>query len=182
MKTLTTDMYLSERELLLLKDELRVLNLVRPRDALLIEVTLETGARESEVIAIEHHHLNYETKSVFIDTIKGGEKRDVPFLDEALFERLWNYSKSIKGPIFPITDSRVRQIWYEVRPPQIRKSFHKLRHTFGRTRSIQYKRDIYILKYLLGHKSIANTELYTRLDYDPQSLREMLNAKLSTAN
>lgn len=175
MKTLTSDLYLSKHELELLESELRILRSIRVRDALLIELALELGCRESELIRIKPEHFNPETQSVFIYGLKGSSNRDIPFLNKDLFNRAYQYALTCNGLLFDINSSRVRQIWYEVRPRQIKKSFHKLRHTFGRTRSLQFGRDIYVLQYLLGHKNIANTAIYTNEDFTPQSLRERLN-------
>jgi site-specific recombinase XerD len=171
---LTTDKYLSTLELELLHKELQAIRLLSPRNALLIELTLATGVRESELVSIRVNDINHETKSIFIRTTKRGLNRDIPIFDQVLWNHLINYSNQCSGLLFDIDESRVRQIWYESRPKQIKKSFHKLRHTFGRINRAKGA-DIWLLKYLLGHKNIANTAIYTETEYTPESIRKALN-------
>lgn len=168
-----SDLYLTNHELTLLYSELKLLNLTRPRDALLIELTLNTGLRESELVALTKSDIQAASESIYIRTRKGGKNRNIPIYDRALFLRLISFSKTCSDKLFDINESRVRQIWYEVRPQQINKSFHKLRHTYG----IYLKKqgfDIWQIAYSMGHKSISSTQIYTQETYTPDKLRGVM--------
>ncbi len=171
MNTLTKDKYLSEQET---QELFRILELIRPRntrDVLLIELALTCGAREGELVKLTREDLDQHKKSVFISQPgKGSNKREIP-LPNALFDRLWSYAEKINGPIFPISTSRVRQVWGDIRP--VKKSFHKLRHTFARNLYARTK-DIRLVQMALGHRSITNTMIYTAIDYEADQMRKAM--------
>lgn len=171
MNTLTKDKYLSQEEILELN---RVLNLIRQnnqRDVLLIELALNCGARQEELLTITRSDLDRTQRSVFIaNPGKGSSKREIPLPDD-LFKRLWDYSEMINGPIFPISTSRVRQLWSDIRP--FKKKFHSLRHSFGRNMYAK-TRDIRLVQYFLGHRSITNTQIYLSIDYDAETTRRAI--------
>jgi integrase len=165
---LTSDKYIERDEEIEL---FKALSQAKERDCLLIELALYSGARESELIKIEVSDLNLSKMSVFIKhPLKGSNSREVP-LPKEFFNRLASFIKDKRGRIFPISDSRVRQIWMSIRP--FDKSFHSLRHTFARK---QYARkpDILIVQKLLGHKSVASTMIYTERNYEVDQLREVM--------
>lgn len=165
---LTSDKYLDQDEVIEL---IQSLSLIKVRDRLLIELALYSGARESELLSIDSTDLNKKKRSVFIkQPLKGSNQREIPLPDE-FFSRLLNYSLTNQGLLFPISDSRVRQIWMSIRP--VKKKFHSLRHTFGR-RIYSLTKDIRRVQVLLGHKSIASTGIYTEVDYEVDENRKAM--------
>lgn len=176
METLTPDKYLDESEIEQLQEILDKYRDSDTRDVLLIELALNTGIREGELIRIKKSDLkkSYDARSkrwmryVFVSKPeKGSSKRIIP-LKAALFDALESYSQTFRGDLlFPISTSRVRQIWMHYRP--FSKPFHSLRHTFGR-RMYEIDHDLRTVQYLLGHKSIQNTQIYTEVQYTPNIL------------
>lgn len=168
---LTSDKYLSREEE---SELLKILSIYREksaRDCLMIELALYSGAREGELIKIEKSDLNPKAQSVHIRSpLKGSNQREIP-LPAEFFTRLWKFAQDIDGLLFPISDSRVRQIWMRLRP--FDKKFHSLRHTFARK---QYARkpDVLIVQRLLGHKSLTSTMVYTERDYEVDEMRKAM--------
>lgn len=179
MITLTKDKYLQPDELRAVISTLTNLFPRHQRDVLLIETALYSGAREGELLTITKDDLDPKDCSLFIKRPeKGSSQRSIP-LPTDFFKRLYSYSRSINGPLFPISTSRVRQIWYEYRP--INKKFHSLRHTFGRQMRERLSRggevtlkDAEKIQYLMGHKSITSTMIYINHQFETDSLRRDL--------
>lgn len=171
MQTLTKNKYLSESEYAEVLRTLETLRAENPRDATLIELALNCGARQEEMTKIRRADLDPESKSVFIaHPGKGSDKREVALPDD-VFERVWAYSETVEDRLFPISTSRIRQIWSGFRP--VPKSFHKLRHTFAR-RLYAKTKDLRVVQVTLGHRSIANTQIYTTIEYSGRELREAM--------
>lgn len=171
MITLTKDKYLSESEV---DDLMRVLKLMRlrsHRDSLLIELALYSGIREGELLTLTKADLDPSERTVFVrEPEKGSSKREIP-LPKDLFERLWSYAQTTDERIFPITTARVRQVWGSVR--LVPKKFHSLRHSFAR-RVYANTKDIRLVQYLLGHRSISSTLVYTSIDYEASATRKAM--------
>lgn len=149
----------------------RVLCLCRERDArnaLMIELAWKCGARASELLAIEPGDLNDVYRTVRIRGLKGSDSRDVA-LNKDLYARLRAHANSAEqgGRLFPIAYRRLEQIWRDYRP--VAKTFHSLRHTFA-VELYQKTKDILKVKRALGHRSLANTMIYTTVVYDPREL------------
>lgn len=171
MKRLTPDKYLLDSEITAL--EALIKRLVRHdlRTSMLLELALKTGARESELLGITKSDLIPELKAVFIRGLKNSYNREI-YLSVDFFERLSVYASALKTErLFPITASRVRQIWYSVRP--CKKKFHAIRHS---TAKILYKasKDIQLVQQTLGHKALANTMVYAVVEYTPEEHRKFI--------
>ena len=101
---------------------------------------------------------------------KNGEKRSIP-----TYKPLYNVlsrmkARGISGRVFSIAVGSLREAFPKVLERAGIKSFtfHDLRHTFA-TRLVQNGVDIYKIKELLGHKTIAVTMRYAH--HYPESLR-----------
>lgn len=143
-----------------------------PRDVLLLQLALRTGARATELLDLRHVDLNLYDGSVFIRGIKGSNDRELP-LPKLMFERLVQYSQTVdrNSGLFPIGYHRLRQIWDWYRPGP--KKFHSLRHTFA-IRLYRKTKDIRLVQVALGHRNITNTMIYADYVYSQQELKKLI--------
>lgn len=167
---LTSQKFLAPREYQHLVRVLRKLP-VSHRDRLIIQLGLETGARPSELLGIRKTDLFKSSKSVLIRGLKGSSDREIP-LKPALFAYLKRHAeKSETELVFDIGYHRLRQIWDWYRP--CAKSLHSMRHTFA-IRLYQKSKDLRLVQFALGHRSISNTMIYARYNYSQSELRRVL--------
>lgn len=138
------------------------------RDRLLIQLAIATGARASELLAITKSDLNPSEGTVLIHGLKNSFDRAIP-LPKALFDEL----STLEGDLlFPISYSRLKQIWQWFRPNK-HKGIKSLRHTFA-INLYKRSRDIRLVQVALGHKSIQNTMVYMKLVVSTEDLRNAL--------
>jgi len=140
------------------------------RDALMIELALATGARESELLLIKASDLS--EGSVYVQGLKGSLDREIP-LKPDLYNRLLTLAKGLEAgdSLFPISSRRLRQIWHDIRP--VAKKFHSLRHTFGLNLYAK-TRDLRLTQIALGHTNIQNTMIYAHVADGRDQLRKAL--------
>lgn len=138
-----------------------------PRNCLLMELALSTGARATELLNLQASDLIEADESVYIHGIKGSNDREIP-LKSDLFRRLQTLGSA---RLFPVTYSRLYQIWDLYRP--VPKKFHSLRHTFAIELYTRTK-DIRLLQVALGHRNITNTMIYADYLYSKQELRRLI--------
>lgn len=128
------------------------------RNALMIRMVLETGARCKEALAVTKVDIK-DGGAVFLRGLKGSDDRTVPVSAE-LYRDLKEYCLALGDcdRLFPISTRRFRQIWdqYRINPDL---GLHSLRHTFG-VRLYNNGNDIHAVKTALGHKNIRNTMVY----------------------
>lgn len=168
---MNTQKFLSDKEARHL-EELLYLHLTgSPRDCLLLLITMKTGARASEVLAIKKTDVNVDNKSVFITGQKGSNSRELP-LPPQIFKHLTRYMTTVETDLlFPISYDRMYQIWLNFRPTK--KGLHCLRHS----RAVEvYKRskDIRLVQQMLGHKSITSTQVYETYVHTQNALRKVM--------
>lgn len=162
--------YLSEPEIDSLKRTIALARRRSPRDCLLIELALATGARATELLSLEACDLDPHEQSVLIHGIKRSDDRTIPLPPE-LFKRLMQEAEGKDGRIFSIGYRRLVDIWTDFRPSA--KKFHSLRHTFAITLYRRTK-DLRLVQVALGHRSINNTMVYSALVYETSELRKAL--------
>lgn len=145
------------------------------RDFLLLELLYHTGMRRSELIALQWQHVQWDTQTLEI-LGKGNKKRWIPFSKE-LLQILKDY-KQIAEDTFPsvtnsyilLTDkgkkmypkfvyNKVKQYLSLITTSE-KKSPHVLRHSFA-THLSNNGADLNAIKELLGHSSLAATQVYT---------------------
>lgn len=151
------------------------------RDRAMLEMAYSTGMRVSEVCGLRFESLDLESRLVRIRG-KGGKERIVPVGSQAM-RSLERYTSESR-PGF-LSDSPVPFIFLNYRGgPLSRVSFwkilkkyaamaglpadvtpHTLRHSFA-THLIEGGADLRAVQELLGHSSIATTQIYTSLDVD----------------
>jgi integrase/recombinase XerD len=151
---------------------------VNVRNRAMLELLYATGLRVSELINLKFSNINLEDN--FLRVIgKGSKERLVPFGEKA--RNFVNIYLSKRKPYTDPTDnifisrlgkklSRVefwRQLKNIAKKAGINKNItpHTLRHSFA-THLLAGGADIRFVQEMLGHASIATTQIYTHLDKD----------------
>ncbi len=142
------------------------------RDSLILELFYVTGMRLSELINLKESDVNWGRKDIKV-LGKGNKQRVIP-VNQPLLDSVNNYLK-LKKPDFGnehllVTDSgkklypkfvyrKVNQFLSQVTTVD-KKSPHTMRHTFA-THLVNSGADLNAVKELLGHSSLAATQVYT---------------------
>ncbi len=127
-----------------------------PRDAVMLLVALHSGARASELLALQWGDVNLETGEVHVQTLKGGRPRAVK-LPKFLLPALARLKDASPTKPFDLSYNRLGEIWRLYRV--VKKPLHSLRHTFA-MKCYRVSKDIRFTQRALGHKSIVNTMVY----------------------
>jgi integrase/recombinase XerD len=169
---------LSEREVIALLDSIPRQNAVDLRDRALLELLYGTGARVSEVVGLNLHDLDFDEELILL-TGKGSKQRLVPIgrtLKAALQEYLGPggrgalLSTKKSNRVFlntrsgPLSRQGIDLVVHKraliVGIDRKRISAHVFRHSCA-THMLAHGADIRVVQELLGHASIATTQLYT---------------------
>jgi integrase/recombinase XerC len=151
----------------------------RVRDHLIIKLFYATGIRLSELINIEDKDIDAHKKSLRVIG-KRNKERIIP-ISEELLENLQNYI-SLREREISKEDANLflRKNGKKMYPMLVynivhnsmaevsaihKKSPHVLRHTFA-TAMLNEGADINAVKELLGHSSLAATQVYTHVSFD----------------
>lgn len=145
------------------------------RDKLIIDLFYTTGIRRTELIHLQIANINYSNNTLKV-LGKRNKERILPVLpivsqqlDLYLQER--TRLQQIKDPTFlmltlkgvKLNDSFVYRLintYFSNVSEKVKKSPHILRHTFA-THLLNNGADINSVKELLGHSSLASTQIYT---------------------
>ncbi len=145
------------------------------RDYCLIELLYTTGMRRGELIGLNCTDINVDSKTVKV-LGKRNKERYIPLL-ESTIELLQRYIllraelKSTDTSLFltlkgkPLYDSLVYKIvtkYLKLFSTKEKKSPHILRHAFA-THLLDEGADLNVVKELLGHASLASTQVYTKV-------------------
>lgn len=149
------------------------------RDRAILELLYATGLRVSEVASLRISDIDFAEKLVRVKG-KGGKERIALLHDEALnwLERYLTESrplflqrgKQVTDIVFvsqkgtPLTVRQIHRIvdGYAKKVLGRRISPHALRHSFA-THLLEGGADLRVIQELLGHSSLAATQIYTRL-------------------
>jgi integrase/recombinase XerC len=144
-------------------------------DMIILQLLYNTGIRQAELLSIKESQVDEYKKSIKV-LGKGNKERIIP-VSEALLELLKNY-KTEKRKTFEKFDSEVLLVsekGVKLYPKYVyntvkkylskittigKKSPHVLRHTFA-THLMNNGADLNAVKDLLGHSSLAATQIYT---------------------
>lgn len=139
---------------------------------LMISLAYGAGLRVSEVVGLKVGHINIDELSLVVHDGKGGKDR-LSILPEQLVNDLKNTVAGKSGDVYLFESERGGKL--TTRTAQavfatslsragIRKSatFHSLRHSFA-THLLENGVDVRYIQQLLGHASIATTQLYTKV-------------------
>lgn len=136
----------------------------------LLFLALHTGMRRGEMLDLKWNDLDFSRKLIVIQRSKNGEKRSIPMSMTLCSVFAGLKIRDISGRVFPIAVRSLREAFSKT----LRRAgiedfrFHDLRHTFA-TKLVQNGVDIYKVKELLGHKTLAMTMRYSH--HYPESLR-----------
>lgn len=154
------------------------------RDRALVEMLYSTGARITELLDLDVDDLDVKNQLVLVRG-KGGKERIVPLGVPAL-EALNHYIVRARTPLnkkgspalfLNRNGARMgRQSGFKVVSEAAERaglghvSPHSLRHSFA-THLLEGGADVRVVQELLGHASVATTQIYTKVT--PEHLREM---------
>lgn len=150
------------------------------RDALIMELLYGTGIRLSELIGLKYSDFNLQSKTIRV-LGKGNKERIIPFHNQIL-SRLNTYIShknklfldnesnhlivSINGnEAYPMMVNRITKKYLNQVTTISKTSPHVLRHTFA-THLLNKGADLNAVKDLLGHSSLAATQVYTHNSLD----------------
>ena len=149
------------------------------RDRLILEMFYATGIRLSELIGLSDADVNLSAKLLKV-TGKRNKQRLIPFGEE-LWRDLLGYIK-LRNETLPDRDDAlfVRKDGKRMYPELVykivrrnlskvatlkKRSPHVLRHTFA-TAMLNGNAELQAVKELLGHESLATTEIYTHTTFE----------------
>lgn len=158
-----------------------------PYAAAAIRLLLLTGARRSEILALEWRWVDLERNSLFLPDSKTGAK--VIHLNAAAALLLGALPKVTDNPfVFPGDRTRqhlagIDKIWSRVRTaaelPDVR--LHDLRHSAASIAAAQGASLLFIGK-VLGHRQATTTERYSHLTADPiKATVELIGTRVAGA-
>jgi integrase/recombinase XerC len=169
--------FVEESQMQLLLDEIEFDDTFEGiRDHLVIELLYGTGIRLAEIINLKDNDVNFYDKSLKV-TGKGNKQRIIP-LHLNLLNALVSYNKlklitflnpldfphlicSNKGEkAYPVLIQRIVKKYLSLASNVEKKSPHVLRHSFA-THMLNNGADLNAIKDLLGHSSLAATQVYT---------------------
>ena len=149
------------------------------RDYMVMLTFYSTGVRLAELIGLNVEDVDFGTNTIKV-TGKRNKQRLIPFGEE-MRNRLTDYIQRCHGdskapgcPLFVgnngkrITRSMVRTIvekYLGLVTTQKKRSPHVLRHSFA-TAMLNNGANIEVVKELLGHESLATTEIYTHVTFE----------------
>ncbi|TDN39006.1 integrase [Hymenobacter sp. UV11] len=156
-------------------------SLAGARDQLVLEMLYGTGIRLSELLGITDNELDISAQTVRV-TGKGNKQRIVPLnpslllvLEKYRTRRTVNFGPAANKPLF-LTDKgeplyeklvyrTVKKYLSQVSTSAAHQHPHALRHAFA-THLLGKGADLNAIKELLGHASLAATQVYTHLSVD----------------
>ncbi len=144
------------------------------QEALILELFYLTGIRLSELIELKQESIDFSTGQMRVSG-KGNKERLIPLMS-ATVQKLMEFKKKVNGQqMSPIDYLFVTKKGNKLYPQFVyrivkkclskvtglsKKSPHVLRHTFA-THMLNNGADINSIKTLLGHESLAATQVYT---------------------
>lgn len=139
-----------------------------------IWLSLLTGARKTNVLAMRWEEIDFNRKLWHIPETKNGESLNVPLVDEALNRLLELRNTSDSDWVFPSPASKTghlqdpKKAWKRVLDRSGIKDLrlHDIRRTLGSYQAITGA-SLNIIGKSLGHKTVAATQIYARLNDDP---------------
>ncbi len=150
------------------------------RDKMVLELLYGTGIRLAELINLEENDINMYSSSIKV-TGKGNKERIIP-INHTLLDLIKKYLDQKKSnengntcTFFIVTDNkeqaypvfiyRLVKKYLSIITSHDKKSPHVLRHTFA-THLLNKGAELNAIKDLLGHSSLAATQVYTHNSID----------------
>ncbi|MDR1744034.1 MAG: tyrosine recombinase XerC [Dysgonamonadaceae bacterium] len=149
------------------------------RDRFIIELFYLTGMRRAELISLKDTDVDFFASTLRV-TGKRNKQRIIP-LSDATIAGLKQYMsvrdaeienksphlfvKKDGNPLYPAMVYKIIHTHLSSVPTLSKKSPHVLRHTFA-TEMLNNGAEINAVKELLGHSSLASTEVYTHVTFE----------------
>jgi integrase len=159
------------------EEEQRLLGAALPWLREIIIFALNTGMRQNEILSLKWSQVDLFRRTATLIETKNKEKRTIP-LNQTVLEILKSKDRvrNISGYVFTsqtgnkIDARNLLRAFYAARKKAGLEDvrFHDLRHTFA-TRLVQAGINLYVVKELLGHKTLTMTMRYAH--HCPESLR-----------
>lgn len=149
------------------------------RDKLIIQLFYETGMRLAELVGLDDSDVDFAAKVIKV-TGKRNKQRIIPFGEElakAMQDYLAKRNQTISALsgafITKVNGDRIaRSVVQNIVRENLSKvttikkrSPHVLRHTFA-TSMLNHQAELGAIKELLGHESLATTEVYTHTTFE----------------
>jgi integrase len=151
---------------------------ISPRVRAIVTIALHTGMRLGEILNLRHRDLDFRSGLILIPNSKNGEPRHIP-MDAAVTSLLNEYPHHSNSELVFANKagdklSAIRNSFTAAceRSGIVNLHFHDLRHTFA-SHWMMAGGDLYVLKDILGHKSIVMTQRYAHLS--PEFKRAAVN-------
>jgi integrase len=152
-----------------LEESIRLIaNCIAPHIRALVTVALHSGMRLGEILNLRWHDLDFASGFILVRDSKNGESRHVAH-DATLSALFRAYPRRLGADLVfssssggRIVDVRTGFLNACKRAGLTDLHFHDLRHTFA-SQFVMAGGDLYILKEILGHKSITMTQRYAHL-------------------
>ena len=145
------------------------------RDFLILEMLYSTGVRRQELIGLKINNIDFSNKTIKV-LGKRNKERFIPLIDSSiqLIHTYLEFREKIENIIDEdylfLTISgkkmydklvyRITKKYFELFSSKVKKSPHILRHSFA-THLLNNGADLNSVKDLLGHSSLAATQVYT---------------------
>lgn len=155
---------------------------LRRRDRLIMRLLYDTGIRRSELISLTNSSIDCSRQVLRVKG-KGNKMREIPLSDAILKEillyllttaKIWGSEASPSDPLvitergaglYPMAVQRIVETELGSVGVTGRRSPHALRHTIA-TELLDEGSDLNSIKELLGHSSLAATQVYTHTSVD----------------
>ena len=143
------------------------------RNKLIVELLYSTGMRRAELMEIKQSSINF-TNSTLKVLGKRNKERYIPLLNsvQQTLKTYLDLRKEIKSDsenllitikgnkIYPTLVYRIINDYFSAVSSKVKKSPHVIRHSFA-THLLNEGADLNSVKELLGHSSLASTQVYT---------------------
>ena len=143
------------------------------RNKLIVELLYSTGMRRAELMEIKQSSINF-TNSTLKVLGKRNKERYIPLLNsvQQTLRTYLDLRKEIKSDnenllittkgnkIYPTLVYRIINDYFSAVSSKVKKSPHVIRHSFA-THLLNEGADLNSVKELLGHSSLASTQIYT---------------------
>jgi integrase/recombinase XerD len=142
-----------------------------PRDSAIVHVLAFVGLRVSELCHLQIEDIEFERNILHVRSGKGDKDREVVIedrtraaIDRYLTERTLAGESNLRlFPVGPVTVERIVRRGAVAAAIPRRVTPHMLRHTLA-TALLSRGCDIRYIQKLLGHASVATTQIYTHVD------------------
>jgi site-specific recombinase XerD len=149
---------------------------LKTRDRAIMEMLYATGVRRAEIASLNVEDVDLASRTMRV--MGKGRKQRLVIFNQTSAEALRTYlgvrPRSVDSALFLGRTRRrlsPRHIWeifhriYKMSKLQVKASPHTLRHSFA-THLLEHGVDLITIQELLGHESVATTQVYTNVSFE----------------